>query len=377
MRARGGGAGADLIRAAPDGLLCEPGGFHIDPWRPVERAVITHAHGDHFCAGCGSYLCSPETAALLRVRLGEDASIEALAYGESLRLGETAVSLHPAGHILGSAQVRVRRDAPRSQSRSRRHGTHETWVVTGDYKIAPDPTCREYEPVRADVLLTESTFGLPIYRWPPEAEVREQINAWWRENREAGRTSVILAYALGKAQRVLAGLDASIGPIGVHGAVVKLNDVYRANGAPLPRTVHANEETAAELRGAGLIVAPPSVLRSRWMRRFTGREGVRTAMASGWMRVRGRRRWLSVDRGFVLSDHADFDALVRAVRESGAERVGVTHGYAEPFARWLAEREGVESFTVPTRYTGELDEEEAGPYAPEEAGEREADGSAS
>ncbi len=346
---RGGGGGVDFVRAAPDGLWCEAGGFHVDPWKPVERAVITHAHADHFSFGCGSYLCTPETAALLRVRLGEEAHIEPLDYGRLLRIGDARVSFHPAGHILGAAQVRIQPAG----------ACGDVWVVTGDYKTDPDETCRAFEPVSADVFLTESTFGLPIYRWPDERSVRAAINAWWRDNRDAGRTSIILAYALGKAQRVLAGLEAAVGPIGLHGAMRRLTDVYRRFNVKLPETVHANEETAAELRGRGLILAPPSVLRSRWLRRFAGPEGVRTAMASGWMRIRGRRRWLSVDRGFILSDHADFNGLIRAVKQSGAPRIGVTHGYAEPFARWLTEREGLETFTLPTRYTGEMDEDEA------------------
>jgi putative mRNA 3-end processing factor len=338
----------DLITLTPQGLWCEAGGFHIDPWEPVERAVITHAHADHARPGSGSYLTSPTGAPLLRVRMGEGARVESLAWGERLTAGAAAVSLHPAGHVLGSCQVRV--EAP----------SHASWVVTGDYKLAPDPTCEPWEPVRADVMLTESTFGLPIYRWPDERGVVAEINGWWAANRERGRTSMLLAYSLGKAQRVLAGLDPSIGPIGVHGAIHSMNDAYAAAGVALPPWMHANAETAPSLRGVGLIIAPPSAADSTWARKFAGPGGIATGMASGWMAVRGRRRWRALDRGFVLSDHADWDGLNEAVRASGAERIGVTHGYAAPFARWLSER-GLETFVVPTRFEGEDAGETAAP----------------
>ncbi|HZW11170.1 MAG TPA: ligase-associated DNA damage response exonuclease [Phycisphaerales bacterium] len=349
----------DLITLTPQGLWCEAGGFHIDPWEPVDRAVITHAHSDHARPGSASYLTSPSGAPLLRIRMGPGARVEPLAWGERLAVGAATVSLHPAGHVLGSCQVRV--EAPGQAS----------WLITGDYKLAPDATCEAWEPVRADVMLTESTFGLPIYHWAGERDVLAEINGWWAANREHGRTSMLLAYSLGKAQRVLAGLDPSIGPIGMHGAIHAMNDAYGAAGVILPAWVHANKETAGELRGAGLIVAPPSAAESTWARKFAGRGGMATGMASGWMAVRGRRRWRALDRGFVLSDHADWEGLNEAVRSSGAERIGVTHGYAAAFARWLRER-GLETFVVPTRFEGE-DAGEA-PAAAAEAGAEPADG---
>lgn len=334
----------DLIVPTDRGLWCAAGGFHIDPWRPVDLAVVTHAHADHATPGCGRYLASAHTLTLMRSRMGGPIEGDTPAFGERIRLGDVTVSLHPAGHVLGSAQVRVEPDAG------------PTWVVTGDYKTEPDPTCEPFEAVPCDTLLTECTFGLPVYRWPDPAGVFDDISAWWRSNAEAGRTTMLLTYALGKAQRVLAGLDPSIGPIGIHGALKGPTAVYRDAGIALPETVHAGPDSAADLKGRGLIVAPPSAAATPWVRRFRGPGGLRTAFVSGWMRVRGRRRWGSVDRGFVLSDHADWDGLIGTVRRTGATRVGVTHGSSEPLARFLRERMGLDTFVVPTRYQGEADD---------------------
>lgn len=344
----------DLIIPTDRGLWCEAGGFHIDPWSPVDVTVVTHAHADHATAGCGRYIASTGTIALMRSRMTGIKHAETPAFGERFRMGSTTVSLHPAGHVLGSAQIRIEPD----------DGT-ETWCVTGDYKTEPDPTCEPFEPVPCDVLLTESTFGLPIYRWDEASKVFGSINAWWRANRDAGRTSVLLAYSLGKAQRVLVGLDPSIGPIGVHGALLGPTGVYREHGILLPEAVHANAESAAELKGKGLIVCPPGASGGSWLRRFRGPEGMRIAMVSGWMRVRGRRRWQSVDTGFVLSDHADWDGLLRTIRDTGCQRVGVTHGSSEPLARYVREHMGLESFVVPTRFKGDAgdDPETAGDEA--------------
>jgi putative mRNA 3-end processing factor len=343
---------SDLILSTPDGLYCPEGGFHIDPWKPVPRAVVTHAHSDHACWGSGEYLCSRTGALVLRERVGAQAAITGIGFGEVITLGSVRVSLHPAGHILGSAQVRVARTG--SEGRA-----GETWVVSGDYKTAPDRTCEYFEPVRCDVFITESTFGLPIYRWDPQAEIFADINGWWRANREAARTSVVFAYALGKAQRVLGGLDPSIGPIGVHGSVSRFDHAYAAAGIGLPEAPNAVGEVAAALRGVGLVVAPPSAAGSPWLRKFatgpaTG--GVSTAAVSGWMQVRGNRRREAIDRGFVLSDHADWDGLLATLRATGASRIGVTHGFIEPMVRWLREHERLDAFPVPTRYREEGEE---------------------
>ncbi len=323
----------------PEGLYCPPGDFYIDPWRPVARAVITHAHGDHARMGHRRYLAAAPGETVLRTRLGQ-IDLQVLAYGERIAHRGVELSLHPAGHVLGSAQVRLA------------HGGR-TWVASGDYKTMSDdhddPTCARFEPVRCDVFITESTFGLPIYRWKPQRELFAEIDDWWRNNAAAGRASVLFCYAFGKAQRVLAGIDASIGPIFCHGAVEPLNRAYRAAGVALPETTRVSDvEDRARFRNA-LVLAPPSAAGSTWMRRF-GDFG--DAFASGWMLLRGARRRRGLDRGFVLSDHADWPGLHAAIGATGAERVIVTHGQVPVMVRWLCEN-GLDAEAFETEYGDE------------------------
>jgi putative mRNA 3-end processing factor len=325
----------NLLQLNPNGLYCAAGDFYIDPWNPVERAVITHAHADHLCTGSKSYLSARPSEALLRARLDVEAAIESLAYGEARNITSVRVSFHPAGHILGSAQVRMEYQG-------------QIWVVSGDYKLAPDPTCTGLEPVQCHTFITESTFGLPIFRWPEPGETLDEINAWWRGNQQAGKTSVLFAYPLGKAQRVLAGIDSSIGPIYTHGAVERFNGIYHDGGVALPATQYARSAPPKTDWTRALILAPAMAKTAPWLRRFGD---FSTGMASGWMRIRGTRRRRSIDRGFVLSDHADWPALLSAIRGSGAERVWVTHGYRAPLARWLLEN-GVDADAVETRFAG-------------------------
>lgn len=327
----------DLLQTSDRGLYCAAGDFYVDPWQPVDRALITHAHGDHARAGSRSYLAARDGERVLRTRLGALASITTLPFGEPLRLNGVTISFHPAGHILGSAQIRVEHRG-------------EVWVVSGDYKCEADPTCTPFEPVPCHTFITESTFGLPIYRWAPQEALFAEMRDWWQQNRAAGRASVIFAYALGKAQRVIAGMGRSaIGPIYCHGAVERLNADYRASGVDLPPTTHA----AALPRGAdfsgALIVAPPSAAGSTWLRRFGA---ISTAFASGWMQIRGARRRRALDRGFALSDHVDWPALLGAIEATGAERVLVTHGFREPVVRWLQER-GRRAESVASHWEGE------------------------
>jgi len=300
--------------------------------------VVTHAHSDHLVRGCGAYLAARDGESLIRARLGEPLSLQGLPYGEVVELYGVKVSLHPAGHILGSAQVRVESGG-------------EVWVVTGDYKLHPDPTCAAFELVRCDTLVTESTFGLPIYRWPKPEEVFAEINAWWRANREAGRASLLYAYVLGKAQRILAGIDPESGPIFTHGAVERMNALYRASGVSLPPTRMATGASKTDLHGA-LVIAPVSARASPWLQRFGAHS---SAFTSGWMRIRGTRRRRAVDRGFVLSDHADWPGLNHAIAASEASSVWVTHGYTNEMVRWLQDR-GLEARAVPTRFEGEIEE---------------------
>jgi len=320
----------DLIVQRPAGLYCPPGDFYIDPWRPVERAVFTHAHADHARAGHGHVLATAVSEGVLRSRLGADLPLQGLAYGEVVEHRGVRLSLHPAGHVLGSAQVRIE------------HGGR-VWVASGDYYLSEhdehNPTCLPFEPLRCDCFITESTFSLPVYRWRRQAEVFAEIDAWWRANAAAGRPSLLMGYSFGKAQRLLAGVDASIGPIFVHGAVEPLNEAYRAEGVALPPTRLLGDRRPAaalkaELAGA-LVVAPPSVHASAWARQLGE---FSDAFASGWMQLRGARRRQGVDRGFVLSDHADWPGLQRAITATGAERVIVTHGYEAVMVRWLREQ---------------------------------------
>ncbi|GAB4038803.1 MAG: ligase-associated DNA damage response exonuclease [Rubrivivax sp.] len=330
----------DLVVERPEGLYCPAGDFHIDPWRPVPRAVITHAHADHARRGHGAYLAHRDSAGVLRARLGEIA-LQALDYGEAVSINGVRISLHPAGHVLGSAQVRLEHRG-------------EVWVVSGDYFVSgagdANPTTPPFEPQRCHCFVTESTFGLPVYRWRPQAEVLAEVNAWWRANAEAGRSSLLLAYSFGKAQRLLAGVDPSIGPIAVHGTVASVNEAYRAAGVALPATVAL--DTLADPRRA-LVIAPPSVRGSAWARRLGDGSD---AFASGWMQLRGARRRQGLDRGFVLSDHADWPGLQQAIAATGASRVIVTHGYEAVMVRWL-QQQGLEAGSFRTEYGDEAPEE--------------------
>ena len=332
-------ARAPVLDFTEHGIRCEAGGFFIDPWRPVDRALITHAHADHARPGHGRYLCTEGTAPVLRHRLG-DVAVETVRYGEELRIGDARVSFHPAGHVPGSAQIRV-------------EVAGEVWVVSGDYKTVPDGLSEPFEPLRAHVFVSECTFGLPVFRWAPQAEVACEINRWWAGCAAEGRTAMLGAYALGKAQRLLAMLDPAIGPVLTHGAVEGVTAVLRESGLALPETVPVTPDLDPKDVPGALVLAPPSALGSAWARRFGP---VSTGMASGWMRLRGVRRRRGMDRGFVLSDHADWEGLLWAIRGTGAETVYVTHGYTEIFARWLS-AEGLDARIVPTAFGAEAEDE--------------------
>lgn len=351
----------DLIIERPEGLYCPPGDFYIDPWRPVQRAVLTHAHADHARRGNGAYLATAVSAGVLRARLGDDITLQELDYGQAVLVGGVRLSLHPAGHVLGSAQVRVEHAG-------------RVWVASGDYFVSGassngafggaahdvNATCAPFEPVRCHCFITESTFGLPIYRWRRQADVMAQINAWWAANAAAGRPSLLLGYSFGKAQRLLAGVDSSIGPIAVHGAVETLNAAYRAAGVALPPAPRVDDLADRSLLKQALVIAPPAVLGSAWARKLAGNgEPASDAFASGWMQLRGARRRQGVDRGFVLSDHADWPGLQSAIAATGAERVIVTHGYEAVMVRWLREQ-GLSAGSFSTLYgddSGEHDDD--------------------
>ena len=314
-----------MIVDSPQGLYCPDGAFHLDPLLPVERAVVTHAHGDHARAGSASYLCTPETGALLRRRL-LGAQVETLPYGERRRIGDVTVSLHPAGHMLGSAQVRI-------------EGRAGVWMVSGDYKREADPTCAPFEPLPCDVFVTEATYALPLFRWDEPAAVASEIVSWWQGN--PGKTSVLFCYALGKAQRLLAEIGRIRDrPVWVHGMIEPFAQVYRECGVRLAETRHVGDERG--LAGE-LVLAPITARGTPWMKRFRSFE---QGFASGLMRIRGTRRRRGFDRGFVVSDHADWPGLLRTVRETGAERVLATHGHREALVRYLRETAGVDAAPI-------------------------------
>jgi putative mRNA 3-end processing factor len=341
-----------MLTETPAGLYCDAGDFYLDPWGGVPRALITHAHGDHARPGSGAYLCATECAPLLKRRFANAATIESLPYGESVTLGRVRVSFHPAGHILGSAQIRL-------------EGPEGIWVLSGDYKRASDPTCAAFEPVPCDTFVTESTFGLPIYRWDATELVIAEMLGWWEQNRARSLTSVVFCYTLGKAQRLLAELArVTDRPVYVHGMMLSMIEAYRERGiVMLPARPLIEQPRGASFAGE-LVLAPLSARGTPWMRRLGA---ISDAFVSGLMRVRGVRRQRAFDRGFVLSDHADWPALLQTIAETGASRVLASHGHAESLARHLASQ-GLQSGVIRTAWEGEEDEPETGVAAQGRAG---------
>ena len=323
---------APVLTFTENGIYCAAGDFYIDPWRPVARALITHGHADHARDGMGSYLATDAALPVMRHRLGE-IDAEGIAYGEQRQIGGATVSYHPAGHVPGSAQIRV-------------EVAGEIWVASGDYKVIDDGMSEPFEPVKCHHFITESTFGLPVFRWAPQADVAADLNAWWARCAAEGKTAFLGAYSLGKAQRLLSMLDPEVGPILTHTAVENTNAVLRGQGITLPDTTLVTPELNPKDHPGALVLAPPSALGSQWARRFGTQE---SAFASGWMALRGVRRRRAGDRGFVISDHADWDGLLWAIKETGAENIYVTHGYTDIFTRYLNDQ-GWNAQVVPTQF---------------------------
>jgi putative mRNA 3-end processing factor len=330
-----------LIEFTNKGLYCRQGDFYIDPWKPVDRAIITHAHSDHARAGSKYYLCHRQCKPLLQMRLGPN-QYQAVEWEEKIFMNGIQISLHPAGHMIGSSQIRLEHNG-------------EVWVVSGDYKIEDDGLSGKFEPVKCNTFITESTFGLPIYHWKPQQEIFQNIKDWICKNKEAGKTSVLIAYSLGKAQRLMQCLPETALPIFVHGAIWNAHDTLIRNGIALPDVKRITFDTPKESYLRNIVVAPPGAEGSPWMKRFFP---YAIGVCSGWMQVRGAVRRQNADAGFVLSDHADWKGLLQAVKETGAEKVFVTHGYQSVFSRYLNES-GIEADEIKTEFGNEEEENSA------------------
>jgi len=328
-----------LIQFTDRGLYITQADVYIDPWRKVKRALITHGHADHARWGMEHYLCTHAAKPVIKFRLGNKIDIDSVEFGETKTINGVKFSFHsfhPAGHIIGSAQIRVEYKG-------------EVWVVSGDYKTENDGLSENFESVKCHTFITESTFGLPVYKWKPQAEVFEEINAWWAQNRKEGKTTVLTGYSLGKAQRLLHGLDTSIGKIFTHGAVENTNQILRKQGVKLPDTVKVSQHVSKKDYAGNIVVCPPSATGNPWVKKLGD---ISVGSASGWMMIRGARRRRNVDRGFVLSDHADWTGLLSAIESCEAESVFVTHGYSKIFSKYLREK-GYQSAEVKTEYDGD------------------------
>lgn len=325
-----------VLSFTDQGIYCPAGDFYIDPWRPVARALVTHGHSDHARPGHGAYLATDAALPVIRHRL-PGITADGIAYGAVRHIGDARVSFHPAGHVPGSAQIRV-------------EVAGEVWVVSGDYKITPDGLSEPFEPLRCDTFISECTFGLPVFHWPDQAQTAADIAAWWAANADAGKVSIIGAYGLGKAQRIMAMLAAHglPGPIYMHGAVDTVTEILRAQGYALPPAIKVSGPVPTN----ALVIAPPSALGSAWAAKLGPRN---EAFASGWMALRGVRRRRNLPKGFVISDHADWTGLNTAIRATGATRIFATHGYTAQFRRWL-ESEGYDAGIVATEWQGETAE---------------------
>lgn len=310
-----------LLQFTNKGIYCPQADIYIDPASGVENAVVTHAHSDHAHSGSRHYLAHHKSIPILKHRLGKEIQTEGIGYNEPVEVNGVKLSLHPSGHIPGSAQVRLEYKG-------------EVAVVSGDYKCEDDGLTRAFEPVKCNTFVTESTFALPVYKWRKQSEIFNDINNWWKKNKDDGKASVICGYSLGKAQRILYNVDRSIGKIFGHGAVTIINELLINEGYDLPPLEKADLKIPKKEFAGSLIIAPPSVVSNGWLKKF---EPYSLGYASGWMNIRGAKRRQGIDIGFALSDHADWDELNKTVKDTGAEKIYVTHGYTAVFVKWLRE----------------------------------------
>ena len=329
-----------LLSTNENGIYCAQGNFYIDPWKPVKHALITHAHADHARWGNQKYLCHIYTEPILRLRLGENLNIQTIDYYKEININGVKVSFHPAGHVIGSAQIRLEYKG-------------EIWVVTGDYKLYDDGISTPYEPVKCHHFITESTFGLPIYQFDSPLKVFKEIEDWWKVNQAQDLNTIVMCYSLGKAQSILNSIDQSIGDIYVHPAVYNINLAlekvgFYFNAKPI------FQETDKSLIKNSLIICPPATDGSAWQKKLGPSK---KSFCSGWMQVRGARRRRGVDKGFVFSDHCDFQSLNQAIKNSEAENIYVTHGYEIQFTKWINEGLGLNGQVLHTLFN-DNDEEE-------------------
>lgn len=338
-----------LLKFTKEGIYCPQADVYIDPWKKVNKALITHGHSDHARWGHQQYLCTHAARPVIEYRLGK-INCSSIDFGEEIIINGVKFSFHPAGHIIGSAQIRVEHKG-------------EIWVASGDYKVANDGLTEDFESKKCHHFITESTFGLPIYQWEPNDIIAAQINHWWKANQAQDKVSVILGYSLGKAQRILHNLDTSLGKVYTHGAVENINQVLRNQGVQLPETTLVTKDIAKKDYKRNIVIAPPAAQNTSWMNQF---KPYSVATASGWMMLRGARRRRNVDKGFVLSDHADWEGLLSAIKATEAENIYVTHGYVDIFSKYLNES-GWNAGIVSTEYEGELSEIGEGSKNTEEA----------
>jgi putative mRNA 3-end processing factor len=323
-----------LLAFNQNGIYCAKADVYLDPWRKVDKAIISHGHADHSRWGNKKYITHHDNIPIMKHRLGE-IDVMGKAYRESFTINNVKFSLHPAGHVIGSSQIRVEHQG-------------EVWVFTGDYKDEADGVCTPYDPVKCHTFITECTFGLPAFKWKPQAEVMAEINEWWQSNKAEGRTSVLFGYSLGKAQRLLKHLDTNIGDIYTHGAIENMTNVLRTR-VDFPETKLITRETTKKELNGNLVLAPPSAHGGTWIRKMVPYV---TASASGWMTFRGARRRRAIDKGFVMSDHCDWDGLLKSIKATECEKVICTHGYTDIFSRYLREI-GYDARTEATQYEDE------------------------
>ncbi len=328
-----------LIKFTNKGIYCEQGGFYIDPWQSVDLAVTTHGHADHVKWGNKAYLCHELTRPILNQRLGPDLVIETLPYNKQVTINGVKLSLFPAGHVIGSSQIRLEYKG-------------EICVVSGDYKVEYDGISTAFEPVKCHTFVSESTFGLPIYKWQPQGVIFKQIQNWVSDNHDKGKTSVLVAYSLGKAQRLIKNL-ADYCQIYVHNSIANLNEGFIKAGVDLPETIRITPELKKETLQQGIVIVPPVMAEGKWIKTL---QQAATGVCSGWMQVRAGRRWRSADAGFALSDHADWPGLLDAIKATEAEKVFVTHGFTATFSKYLNEI-GIAAEEVKTQYGNEEEEE--------------------